>query len=825
MGTHSKEELAVCEPRKRSGEIKKLVETLSNYLNDKEFKVRSTSLAQLLDLYSSGYYLDVELYDVCVVASKDDHYQVRLYALEMLSAIASIYPDQNVVVEKNDMVEYIRLLDDAFVKICDMVNDSSVIVRQRACTVLGRFYNVNSKFLFQTLSKQVMSNLKRYVPKGKRESARQQQKAKSKSGKATGDANVESESFRLLDSGAAGAFVHGLEDEYQEVRDAAIESITELSIRSNEFGAKTVDFLVDMFNDSSDNVRLNAVRALNKIGSQSTINLNSEQLSIALSAMEDANSVIREGVHGIFSVSQVDKLDSLTTLVNALHKDVAKYPEDQYSVWKAFKHIGCLHSGMITADFVCALLKLDTKYLAREPNLVDREYTGNFIMIFNTSLKKRRSLQSVLPDFVYMHLPYFRDKLPDCFPADLDESVPPSQEFVLKMLRRPEISTADTAAKTLESTVQGLGAIIDSLPVNFAHDKMPGLAVRARGLAGQLQAVYAGTRHQPPALVALAVDYIELIHRLSRIVSMCDATDRLKYLLDQCAAAVQEAQALEHRYVGLGPSLLTSITHCHLLCNAMWLYLQLRSLVSESSQSGLDLCSILIDHFARRLATFSDLLKYRQQEIGDLPWLADCIGQRMNSEGISREDVEHVLALLLKYIKGSVPTRVDDLLGQACQRTSAELKTSESKYVVEFNHQFPILVGVNGEIRWADKTRTLAIEVRTPGNSVTRHVLARRDLVPSSSYAIGIATNISVSLPLCSGITKAVELDLVVLYSTDQPVIDHLIIAAKLVPADLPKSAFYPSSPLEPFSCKVTESPLKLNLRSTKPRPLPRKTF
>ena len=36
-----------------------------------------------------------------------------------------------------------------------------------------------------------------------------------------GDFDVQDE-FRLLDSGACGAFVHGLEDEYQDVRYATI---------------------------------------------------------------------------------------------------------------------------------------------------------------------------------------------------------------------------------------------------------------------------------------------------------------------------------------------------------------------------------------------------------------------------------------------------------------------------------------------------------------------------------------------------------------------------------------------------------------------------
>ena len=37
-----------------------------------------------------------------------------------------------------------------------------------------------------------------------------------------GDQDMESEEFRIMDSGACGAFVHGLEDEFQEVRNASI---------------------------------------------------------------------------------------------------------------------------------------------------------------------------------------------------------------------------------------------------------------------------------------------------------------------------------------------------------------------------------------------------------------------------------------------------------------------------------------------------------------------------------------------------------------------------------------------------------------------------
>ena len=54
----------------------------------------------------------------------------------------------------------LRLLDDAFVKICDLVNDSSMGVRALAAQLLGDFHAVDSKFLEQTLDKKLMSHLK-----------------------------------------------------------------------------------------------------------------------------------------------------------------------------------------------------------------------------------------------------------------------------------------------------------------------------------------------------------------------------------------------------------------------------------------------------------------------------------------------------------------------------------------------------------------------------------------------------------------------------------------------------------------------------------------
>ena len=63
-----------------------------------------------------------------------------------------------VCVDKGD--EQIRLVDDAFAKLCSMMNDLSIRVRVQAASLLGNFTDVAPDFLEQTLDKKLMSNLR-----------------------------------------------------------------------------------------------------------------------------------------------------------------------------------------------------------------------------------------------------------------------------------------------------------------------------------------------------------------------------------------------------------------------------------------------------------------------------------------------------------------------------------------------------------------------------------------------------------------------------------------------------------------------------------------
>jgi integrator complex subunit 4 len=151
---------------------------------------------------------------------KDDNEEVRLTALQIVQVIGVSFPEKLVPLQ-GDVSTDIRLVDDAFVKVCDMVNDLSMQVRAQASRLLGLFKGVGFQFLEQTLDKKLMSHLRKKKTeheKRKERHAAGQSAAGWDSGRqwgagwSTGDFNPDEVS--LMNQGSCGAFVHGLEDEY-----------------------------------------------------------------------------------------------------------------------------------------------------------------------------------------------------------------------------------------------------------------------------------------------------------------------------------------------------------------------------------------------------------------------------------------------------------------------------------------------------------------------------------------------------------------------------------------------------------------------------------
>ena len=140
------------------------------------------------------------------------------------------------------------------------------------------------------------------------------------------------EEVTLMNIGACGAFVRGLEDEFMEVRTAAVDSLCELANQNSSFAAMSCDFLVDMFNDEIESVRLNSINSLIKICEH--VDLREEQLDTMFNVLSDSNWEIREGVRELLAHCQLSTRACLHATVLALLQNLKKYPQDRSHIWR-----------------------------------------------------------------------------------------------------------------------------------------------------------------------------------------------------------------------------------------------------------------------------------------------------------------------------------------------------------------------------------------------------------------------------------------------------------------------------------------------------------
>lgn len=142
----------------QQSECLNIIKILRDYSKYHDPRVRSSALLAILQLHKRGFKLDISLYCEFCDALKDDYEGCRVVAIQLLEVLSYHYSDCLVCVDKSS--EQIRLIDDAFAKICSLMNDLSVNVRIEAGNILGNLKNVSSDFLEQTLDKKLMSNLK-----------------------------------------------------------------------------------------------------------------------------------------------------------------------------------------------------------------------------------------------------------------------------------------------------------------------------------------------------------------------------------------------------------------------------------------------------------------------------------------------------------------------------------------------------------------------------------------------------------------------------------------------------------------------------------------
>eukprot|EP00794_Sanderia_malayensis_P010994 gene10994-12157_t len=391
-------------------------ELFGEFSEDQDPRVRSSALQALLTLHYRGHNLLLNIYKKASDALQDDYEAVRMGAVKLIWVLSHIYPNSKL---ESASQSDVRLVDDAFVKICTMVNDGSMKVRAEAMGLLGSLHMVSPVYLEQTLDKKLMSHLKKKKSAHEKERERFQGIADGWSnGRKWGandpptDSHIDEMEVSLMNIGACGVFVRGLEDEFKEVRTAAVDSLCELANQNASFAAMSCDFLVDMFNDEIQGVRLNSINSLIKISEH--VDLREEQVDTVLNVLNEYHWEIREAVRELLAHCHLSTKACLHATVLALMLNMKKYPQDRCHIWSCMKSLGSRHPETVSS-LIPDLLSTHPYYAIPEPNLDDPEYTAMAILVFNAAVRCP-AVRSLLPEHTKRHYDYLRDSLPDLMP-------------------------------------------------------------------------------------------------------------------------------------------------------------------------------------------------------------------------------------------------------------------------------------------------------------------------------------------------------------------------------------------------------------------------
>ncbi|XP_063695637.1 integrator complex subunit 4 isoform X2 [Culicoides brevitarsis] len=386
---------------------------VGKYTDSQDARVRAQAFSSMLALGQRGIDLTPNLYQRAVEALKDDYECVRKEALQLIFEIGVRHPEHLIKIEDSD--QEIRLIDDAFGKVCIMLCDLSMHVRTQAAELLGGMSKVSEEFLHQTLDKKLMSNMRRKKSLHERSLEHFTSGEWSTGKKWADDAPKEmlaADSISLMASGACGALVQGLEDEFLEVRTASVDSMCQLALTNPTFAVTSLDFLVDMFNDEIEAVRLKAIFSLTAISKH--IILREDQVEIILSSLEDYSVEVREGLHIMLGACKVSTQNCLTLVVQKVLDVLSKYPQDKLSAYGCLQRVGQKHPELCMS-LTPQLLQDHPFFDSPERDVEDPSYICILIMLFNAA-QHLPPMLSLFPDTTVKHYAYLRDTMPNFVP-------------------------------------------------------------------------------------------------------------------------------------------------------------------------------------------------------------------------------------------------------------------------------------------------------------------------------------------------------------------------------------------------------------------------
>ncbi|CAK9162369.1 unnamed protein product [Ilex paraguariensis] len=315
-----------------------LIMVLLGFTKDPYPYIRKAALDGLAGLPKSVIVDDQSLIEGCYVRAVE-----LLYDMEdcvRCSAVRTVIEWGQVLVASNEDQRKKDWSDLLFVQLCSMVRDMSVKVRVEAFDALGKIPTVTADVLLQTVSKKVLEiNKKKKYP-----------------------GQFTAKQFEIPASNAAGAFVHGLEDEFYEVRRSACFSLRTLTILSSEFAGQILNLLMDVLNDDSTVVRLQAMETLHHMAIFKNLEVQEAHLHMLLGTLVDTSTLIRSAARKILRLTKLHNLDMCKLCLHGLIENLEMYPQDEVDVFAVLFNIGRSHGKLASSVIEEAFQEIEPSF-------------------------------------------------------------------------------------------------------------------------------------------------------------------------------------------------------------------------------------------------------------------------------------------------------------------------------------------------------------------------------------------------------------------------------------------------------------------------------
>lgn len=665
------------------GMMGKTHEMLIHYLKDSDSRVRKSafSLLGLLNSknihYSFENHLYPQIYKASVEALDDDYEDVRIEAMKIIWLISNLYP---------------QFVDDGFRKICTMVSDTSTSVRALACSLLGTISHVSGHLLHQSLNKNVIK-----VEEDTTDQSYQSQ-----------DIDIMEVTSRLIENCANGAFIHGLEDEYLEVRSAAIHSISELSQGSLDFGVKAVEFIVDMFNDEIEIIRSNSLYSLAKMGE--SIQLTESQLQVVLAIFNDVSPKVRLAAHSLLRTTLLQNVKCLKLCIQNLLTDAIRHPHEKNIILNTLREIGANHPYFVEMD-IEDLLGIDPRFLSRENRLDDFNYIGILTIVLNAA-HKNSNMISLMPSHISKHYLYMRSRYNDLVPY-----IPNLGSIHVDTFTYAKQRNMDDVFRKLVTKVTTIPSFIKRRRLKDVLSLVNHCKIEFQRIGGLDDKLFGSSE--------LYMYYLDIIAIVAKI--QCSSIDSEKYRNLPFSRAIKLSYDLQQLFIGLSQS---QLIHIRTLRIFAFLSMQVRIDQIEREKDGnkksFDHVYYDIDMRVTNIIEncHSDLQKH---QLGNLPDLDYLRGSLFNQTRFTLNQYDSLI--------GNMPFVPFDLNNFVLMKRAIITEPSNNYDTpFEFHNFLPFKFTISATIENIENPSTLVIHIQYPDLSTESFPIRHTDLTLISPY-------------------------------------------------------------------------------------------